>query len=96
MDAETLYRQLGRLIETVPNFSPYGDLSADQQQWLARARALIRETGDLTLMTGFSQLIGPFYGPARTEALPQLMQILYDALAAAETDHINADPRPEK
>lgn len=84
MDPETLYRQLGRLIETRPDFPAHGDLTADQQQWLGRARALVRETGEVALITGFVQVMGPIYGPMRGDALPQLMQNLYDALAVAE------------
>ena len=83
MDAETLYRQLRHLIETVPTFSA-DPLTAEQQQWFARARALIWETGDLTLRTGFTQVIGHMQGPYKTDLLPRLMQTLYDALALAE------------
>jgi hypothetical protein len=34
MNAETLYRQLGRLIETAPDFSGYGPLNTEQLRWL--------------------------------------------------------------
>jgi hypothetical protein len=84
MDPETLYRQLGRLIETVPDFLPFGDLTAEQQRWLGRARALIRETNDIALTAGFTHVIGQFHGPQRADMLPMLMQNLFDALAVAE------------
>jgi hypothetical protein len=85
VDAETLYRQLGRLIETVPTFPPHpSPLTVEQQQWLARARALIYETNDLTLRTAFIGVIGHIHGPNRINMLPLIMQQLYDALALAE------------
>src|SRR5262249_33821511 len=63
--------------------------TAEQQQWLARARALIYETGELTLRTGFAQVIGHINGPGRMNMLPLIMQNLYDALALAA---VNALP----
>jgi hypothetical protein len=84
VDAEMLYRQLGRLIETAPTFQPHPDaLTPDQQQWLGRARALVVETGDLTLGNTFTQVIAHVHGPARMETLPMIMQHLYHALALA-------------
>ena len=84
MDAETLYRQLGRLIETVPDFPRHDPLTAEEQQWLGRARALVKETGDGTLINGFVQVLGHIHGPNRANILPSVMQTLYDALALAE------------
>ncbi len=89
VDAETLYRQLGRLIETCPKFAPYGNLTSDQLEWLGRARALLKETGDLTLVAGFDMATQAVHGALRLDALPQIMQNLYHALAIAE---LNAPP----
>ena len=46
MDPASLYGQLGRLIETMPDLTPPGPYSADILMWLARAHALISEQHD--------------------------------------------------
>ena len=46
-DAEALYRQLGRLIESMPRFFTGGQLSPEALQWLGRVQALVKESGEL-------------------------------------------------
>ena len=84
MDPETLYRQLGRLLETVPQFPAFGDLNADQQRWLGRARALVNEVGDPMLIAIFEQQLPNMYTALRQDTLQQILQNLYNTLAAAE------------
>jgi hypothetical protein len=84
VDPETLYRQIGRLLEEVPNFPAYGNLTPDQLKWLGRARALVKGTGDLVLTTDFEQLARDMQGPMRADAQQLLLRNLYNALAVAE------------
>ena len=46
MDAESLYRHLGRLIETMPDFFDGQRWTADKHIWVGRADALIMQGGD--------------------------------------------------
>jgi hypothetical protein len=84
VEPETLYRQIGRLIETVPEFVACGNLTSDQLQWLGRARALVKETGDIALMAAIGNLTTAMHSPIRLEAFQQILHTLYDALAIAE------------
>lgn len=45
---ETLYRQLGRLIETMPEFSAIGFFASEQHRWLGLADALVMQGGELS------------------------------------------------
>ncbi len=84
MDPETLYRQLGRLIETAPNFNFMGDLAAEHLQWIGRANVLIKASGDISLQAEFSIASGAMSGPRRGEATKKAMMVLYKVLADAE------------
>lgn len=84
MDSETLYRQLGRLIETAPDFSGYGSLSSDQLQWLGRAHALVVASGDLMTRAELELALKGMQGPTRADASKTLMLALYKVLAGAE------------
>jgi hypothetical protein len=46
LDPETLYRQLGRLIEAMPDFSGYDPFTSDTRLWLGRADALLMAGGE--------------------------------------------------
>jgi len=84
MNSETLYRQVGRLIASVPDFKIYGDLSPDHLQWIGRASALIKASGDLLSHAEFSMSSANLMGPRREETLREVMMILYKVLADAE------------
>lgn len=84
MDAETLYRQLGRLIETAPDFTGYGALSSDQMTWLGRAHALIEAGDNLITKVEMTSALQNVQGPIRADAAKTVMMSLYKALAAAE------------
>jgi hypothetical protein len=84
LDPETLYRQLGRLIETIPDFSGYAPINHEQLVWLGRAHALVLASGDLVWRTEFDMAAGVVQGPARADALKTIMLVLYKALASAE------------
>jgi hypothetical protein len=65
IDAETLYRQLGELLISVPDFYKPGPLSPDGHQWLARAYALVKTGDDFEDMNRMKWL---------TQNLDQLME----------------------
>jgi hypothetical protein len=46
IDPESLYVQLGRLVETMPDLAR-GPISAETNQWLGRAAALVEASGDV-------------------------------------------------
>ena len=84
MDPETLYRQLGRLLESAPDFSGYGPLSTDQLVWLGRAHALVAESGDLACRAELDMALKIVHSPAKAEGMKQVMLTLYKVLGSAE------------
>jgi hypothetical protein len=84
VQAEELYRHLGRLIEAAPKFSAQGKLSPEEMRWLGRARALILEGGDLNSRYRFETFARDMHSAMRLEALQWIMSLLYEELAAAE------------
>jgi hypothetical protein len=81
---ETLYRQLGRLIETMPQFSNTGFLTTEQHRWLGLADALVMIGGDLTDQASWRAETSRLHTAARMWALDALRNILYRVLASAE------------
>jgi hypothetical protein len=82
--AEDLYRLFGRLLENVPKFSSYGQLSAEQMQWLGRARALVKEVGDKSAIAEFDLAAKSMLGVLRLDALEQVMLTLHGQMASVE------------
>ncbi|KVV19335.1 hypothetical protein WK80_25800 [Burkholderia multivorans] len=82
LDPESLYVQLGRLIETMPDLlSP---VTADTSMWLGRAVALVEESGDLTDAVALrvaSDSLNPVLGHKNAG---KIVAILHRALARAE------------
>ncbi len=82
-DPETLYRQLGRLIETLPDLTQ-APVPAEVHHWIARAYALVAEVGNsgdpaiFTLHANNLGLIG------REHAAHTITTIVYRAFALAE------------
>jgi hypothetical protein len=86
MDPETLYRRLGRLLETLPDFStPGGALTSEQMQWLAQGRILIREAyADPKVLIDFDHACDLLEGGHREKGLQTAVFALHKALAKAE------------
>lgn len=83
-DPESLYRQLGRLIETMPDFSGTAPFSTDTHQWLGRADALVVAGGDVLDKADWRMAVQRLNTAGRPSAIESLKQVLYRALAAAE------------
>jgi hypothetical protein len=83
MEPELLYRQLGRLLETMPAFPTRSPLRPDHHQWLGRANALMKQTGDTRDFMDMSVAMGLMVAH-RDAALEQMKIALYRALAVAE------------
>lgn len=86
INSESLYRQLGRLLEAVPEFPSNGPLSNEQHQWLARAYALVylvKEIEDKsTLKNAMDDMMKVW---ARPTAIETIKINLFRALAALES-----------
>ncbi len=85
--SENLYRQLGRLIETMPDLKTSDLSSPEVNQWLGRAYALVKETGDISDSVTFKIEIGKLgsdFPLQRNSAVSTIHSIMYRALAIAE------------
>ena len=82
-DPETLYRQLGRLIETMPDLTQ-APVSAEVYHWVARAYALVAEVGDSADSIFFSTKVNNLGTAARHSAAHEITAIVYRAFALAE------------
>ena len=84
IDSESYYRQLGRLIEVMPDFWGNASLSADIHQWLGRADALITANGDLNDKIDWRSAVQRLNTASRPSAVENIKQVLYRVLGAAE------------
>jgi hypothetical protein len=84
LDPESYYRHLGRLIETMPDFSGNAQFSDDIHQWLGRADALISANGDVVDKIDWRSAVQRLNTAARPSALESLKQVLYRVLGASE------------
>lgn len=83
--SENLYRQLGRLIETMPDLKTCDLTSAETNQWLGRAYALVNASHDVGDAIQFKRDIDNFQSEIfRSTAVLSIHQIIYRALAKAE------------
>lgn len=90
-DPETLYRQLGRLIETMPDLTQ-SPIQQNTHLWIARAFALVKEVGNLldpALFTVTATTLGEsgrsdFEYKRRVNAAHEITSIVYRAFAIAE------------
>ncbi len=80
---EDLYRQLGRLIETMPNLDT-DPLSPEANQWLGRADALIRQHDDIMLKAQWRATLNLFNVGDKASKIADIRQMLYMTLGAAE------------
>jgi hypothetical protein len=84
---EEMYRRMGRLIESTPEFGGIAPLSVEQMTWLGRAEALVVSTRDIGAQAEFSlskQKIA--IPPARQTGFQSMMLTLYKILASAELE----------
>ncbi len=85
--SENLYRQLGRLIETMPDLKTCDLTSPEVNQWLGRAYALVKEAGDLSDLVTFKIEVGKLgsdFPLQKNSAVSTVHSIIYRALAIAE------------
>lgn len=82
-DPETLYRQLGRLIETMPNLAQY-PVPPDVHAWVGRAYALVQEVGN-KMNAGLLSIATSNLGTTASQrGANDITAIVYRALAIAE------------
>jgi hypothetical protein len=86
IDAEPLYMQLGRMVETMPDLiHGVRPLPPDIHQWLGRAYALVVATGDLADAVSFKDSISSLSSAiGKFDAAQNIASILYRGLAVAE------------
>ncbi len=86
-DPERVYTQLGRLVQSVPNFSDY-PVSTEALQWLGRVYALVEEAGSTAESAAFRKAMDSVATeaiPTRQEAAIQtVLSVTYRTLAVAE------------
>jgi hypothetical protein len=82
MDAESLYRQLGRLMEATPDLRarPW---STEVHQWVGRADALVTQSGNSSDQIEWRTAIS-MLDASGDEAVNQMIMVLHRVLAAAE------------
>jgi hypothetical protein len=89
LNPESLYRQLGRLLEEMPGLANWGagaggTLTDEAHRWLGRADALVQETGDVRDSVEFRMGAANLDRASRPQGIEQIKRVLYRALAAAE------------
>ena len=84
MDSESLYRQIGQLVETMPNFGRRGALDGETHKWLGRACALVEAAGDKTDASNFRIAADMIDSALREQNVHTVIAILHRALARAE------------
>ena len=82
-DPETLYRQLGRLIEMMPDLTE-APVSKETHLWLARAYALVKAVNVGVDPEMFPITVGNLGTTQRINAAHQLTAMIYRAFATAE------------
>lgn len=80
---EAVYRELGRLIETMPDLTAF-PVTPDVHQWVGRAFALVQEVGNPADASIFSVTSHNLGTTARFQVANELTAIVYRALAVAE------------
>jgi hypothetical protein len=82
-DPEILYRQLGRLIEAMPDLTQF-PVSNDVHLWVGRAYALVQEVGNLADPAIFTVTANNLGTTGRIQAAKEIKNIVYRAFAVAE------------
>ena len=84
LDPESLYRQLGRLIETMPDLSVH-PTTKEAHLWLGRAFALVNEVNVIGDPGAFTQSVALMNRGAHRLAIDQITAIIYRAFGVAES-----------
>ena len=83
-DPESLYRQMGRIIETMPDFSGYAPITDDEYLWIGRASALIEQGGNILDQSDWRMATKNLQTALRHDAVQPMKMVLFRVLAAAE------------
>lgn len=83
IDTESLYRQLGRLIETMPDLTQF-PVPNDSHLWIARAYALVQEVGNLADPAIFAVAANSLGEAGHEHAANKIKTIVYRAFAISE------------
>lgn len=84
LDPESLYVHLGRLIETTPDLACPGPVSAETNQWLGRAAALVEASGDMADFVTLKVAAQNLETVLRETNAQTIVAIVHRALARAE------------
>lgn len=82
-DSENLYRQIGRLLEAMPDLTPL-PLTPDTHLWVARAYALVKEVNNGIDPISFSVTSSNLGTSLHLNAAHEIQTIIYRAFAIAE------------
>lgn len=85
LDAESLYRQLGRHLESIPDLLAY-PLPREAQLWLGRAGALVEQSSSLNEKAAWRVTMMMFNIGDRGQKAEEAKRILYQVLAIAELE----------
>jgi hypothetical protein len=83
VDPQSLYAQLGQLIETMPDLDQYGPIPPETLRWLGRAHVLVTATGDTVDAAGL-KAAADMLAISRELSAASIRAIVYRALASAE------------
>lgn len=85
MQPELLYRQLGTLMASRPQFDAVEALGQEDFRWLARVNALVEESGNLMDAAGFHAAMDRMHHPlSRRSALNTIDAVMFRTLARLE------------
>lgn len=87
MDPASIYAQLSRLAEDMPDFTAPGRVSNDSLRWLGRVNALLDEMGlmvDSAGLTVATKGVQSYNMGIVHDAIAQIRSVLYRALGTAE------------
>lgn len=85
-DAESLYLQLGRLVESMPDLTRPGPLSAETHRWLGRAFALVFQVADPADIGVLTVAINNLDSSIRDLNAHTIISVVHRALALAELE----------
>ncbi|TPQ26063.1 phosphatidylserine/phosphatidylglycerophosphate/cardiolipin synthase family protein [Methylomonas koyamae] len=83
IEPELLYRQLGRLIETMPDLTK-SPVDNDTHLWLARGYSLVKETGNIADAALYSVKVNSIGTSFGANSAHEIKAIIYRAFAVAE------------
>ncbi len=82
---ESLYQQVGALVQSMPNLVVKGSLPQDHLKWLGKLAALLNESGELADLVDLKTIMQPYtFGANREYNSVRIQAIAYRLLAIAE------------